>query len=757
MGEVYRATDTRLGRDVAIKVLPTDVASRSDRLARFEREAKAVASLNHPNIVVLYSIEEAGEVRFLTMELVEGKSLDHYLEAGGLPVPRVLEIVGALADALVAAHDRGIVHRDLKPANVMITRDGRVKMLDFGLAKLSAAEAVTDASETITVAAPISALGQVVGTVPYMAPEQVRGEPADARTDLFSLGVMLYEMLTGTRPFVGATVADLGSAILRDAPPPLLDVRANLPRDLDRIVTRCLEKDRERRLQTAKDLRNELDFVRRSLESGTSGSSASRVPTAPVPSKHAAPLKEAPSIAVLPFVNRSRNEEDEYFADGLADELLTVLAKIRGLRVAARTSSFRFKGVHEDTAVIGEKLNVATILEGSLRKSGNRVRISVQLVKVADGYHLWSETYDRTLDDIFAVQDDIAQSVVKELRTTLLGDAPDSKASGDARIEVAAAAKGRGTDTEAHRLFLQGRYLVNRSVTQDVASGIDYLERAVELDPTNAVAWAVLAGARTLTGITGMGPLDENIDLARAAARRALELEPHLAEAHLAMAGPQQWYDFDWDAAERSVRRALELAPSSADALRAAGMLAVARGRGEEGLTLFRRAVERDPLSVSAYIFYGRACATMGQAAEAEAALRKALEFAPNANGVHSGLGVILYHQERFDEALAAALREPAEWARLTSLAIVYHGLGRDADSELALSQLIERHGHEAAFQVAEVHAVRGDIDGAFRWLDTAYAQRDSGLIGVKLNRLLRPLHGDPRWWALHAKLGVAD
>jgi len=420
MGEVYRASDSRLGRDVAIKVLPSDVACNPDRLARFEREARAVASLNHPNIVVLHSIEEADGVRFITMELVDGAGLDQSVVPAGLPIARVIEIGLCVSDALIAAHDRGIVHRDLKPANVMITREGRVKMLDFGLAKLSVSGTPADRSETVTVDSPMSTVGQVLGTVPYMAPEQLRGETADARTDLFATGVMLYELLSGTRPFGGPTLADLTSAILRDDPTPVASLRPEVPPDLERIVSSCLEKDRDRRPQTARDLRGDLEVARRKLESGAVHVAAAGAVTSSMAAH--AQTDATPSIAVLPFVNRSSDEDDEYFADGLADELLTVLAKIRGPRVAARTSSFRFKGVHDDTAVIGRKLNVATILEGSVRKSGKRVRISVQLVKVSDGYHLWSETYDRTFEDIFAVQDDIAQSVVGELRSALLGE-----------------------------------------------------------------------------------------------------------------------------------------------------------------------------------------------------------------------------------------------------------------------------------------------------------------------------------------------
>ncbi len=366
MGEVYRARDPRLGREVALKVLPEAVASRHDWLARFEREAKTVAALNHPHIVTIHSIEEAGAIRFLTMELVDGQSLDELLAPGGLPLPRALELSIALADALAAAHGKGIVHRDLKPGNVMLTRDGRVKVLDFGLAKLEE-RPPRPGSDTLpgtlalTVDSPISTAGQVMGTVPYMAPEQIRGEAVDARADLFAFGIMLYELVSGRRPFAGKTLADVSSAILRDAPAPIQTVRPGLPRALDRIIGRCLEKDRERRFQSARDVRNELELVRREVES------EARSP---------ARAAEGPSIAVLPFANMSADPENEYFSDGLSEELLNVLAKNAGLKVAGRTSSFAFKGRHEDLREIGHKLGVATLLEGSVRKAGNRVRIT---------------------------------------------------------------------------------------------------------------------------------------------------------------------------------------------------------------------------------------------------------------------------------------------------------------------------------------------------------------------------------------------
>src|SRR5262249_14306734 len=351
MGGVYRGPNSRTGRDIAIKLLPESLASSPDRLARFEREAKTVANLNHPNIVTLHSFEDVGGVRFLTMELVEGRDLTSMIVPGGLPLSQVLDVAIPLADALVAAHERRVVHRDLKPANVMLTRDGRVKVLDFGRAKLMEIDADLKLTGAVSGPSHIAESGTIVGTAPYMAPEQIRGEEVDARTDLFSFGILVYELATGRRPFTGRTVADVSSAILRDQVPSLANTRADIPPNLEHLVERCLEKHPRERVQTALDVANELRSVKRTLERGS-----------PAPPKSSS--EKVASVAVLPFVNRSASADDEYFSDGLADELLNVLAKIKGLRVIARASAFQFKGKNEDIPTIGSKLNVATVLDG---------------------------------------------------------------------------------------------------------------------------------------------------------------------------------------------------------------------------------------------------------------------------------------------------------------------------------------------------------------------------------------------------------
>lgn len=744
MGEVYRARDLRLGREVAIKVLPAGAASSPDRLSPFEREARTVAGLNHPNIVTLFSVENADGIRFLTMELVDGQPLSTLITPGGLPLSRLLEIAVPMADALVAAHERGVVHRDLRPGNVMVSREGRVKVLDFGLAKMGAGP-VLDSVATVTVTAGATRLdeGKAVETAPYMAPEQIRGEQVDARADIFSLGIILYELIAGRRPFSGATPADVRSAILRDAPEDIARVRADLPSEMVRIVDRCLEKDRRERFQTALDVYNELRRIKQAHEQGERRASAGPE------------SRGVASIAVLPFANRSASEEDEYFSEGLADELLNVLAKIRGLRVAARSSAFSFKGKQATIVEIGRALNVSTLLEGSVRKAGNHVRISVDLVKVSDGYHLWSETYDRTLEDIFAVQDDIAHSVVKELRTTLLGEDADSKASGEVEAEVARAATGRASDPEAQRLFFLARYLIERYTREATAKAVEHLNEAVTLDSDFALAWAELSRAHALGADRGWTSVEDGYRRAREAARRAHSLEPDLPEAHAAIAWIHLTYDWDWRRAQASVSRAVELAPGNTMALRAASWLAMCMGRVEEAIGFQRRALERDPLSAAAHGNLGIVLHAADRFTEADAAYRHGLELAPQSSCMHALLSLTLVAQSRGEEALAEAMREPHEGYRLWALAIVHDALGHGMESDATLRELAEKHAVDAAIQIAQVHGARGEIDAAFEWLERAYEQRDGGITEMRPNPRFRSLHGDARWAALLKRMGL--
>ncbi|TMH68273.1 MAG: tetratricopeptide repeat protein [Betaproteobacteria bacterium] len=451
----------------------------------------------------------------------------------------------------------------------------------------------------------------------------------------------------------------------------------------------------------------------------------------------------------------SDDQANEYFADGVAEELLNVLSKIRGLRVASHTSAFSFKGSKVDIPTVAQKLNVSTILEGSVRKAGKRVRITVQLVQVATDSHLWSATYDRELEDIFAVQDDIAQSVVKELRSALLGEKQDSSASAAVKAEVRVAARGRGENAEAYRLYLQGRSLVARRTQASVATGIEHFRQAVSLEPEYALAWAALAYAQTVEAGTGWMPYEEGYGRARKAAERALALEPDLAEGHVALGLIRMGYDWDWPGADASMRRALDLAPGNADVVFAAAGVTGNVGRLDESIALCRRAIALDPLNVHGHRYLGIYSLHADSLEQAEAALKEALELNPLGGMTYRSLGEVYLVQGRFPEALAAFEKESHDGFRLLGLAAAYHALRRKAPSSAALEQLSELPVH--AYLNAQANAYCGNVDLAFEWLERAYAQRNAGLCQMKFQPLLRNLHSDPRWQLFLKKMGLAD
>ena len=802
MGEVFLAEDLNLGRKIALKVLPASMASDPDRLARFQREARAIAALNHPHIVTLYAVEEEEGTHFLTMELVEGQSLDRGIPPGGLPLTQVFDIGIALADALAAAHEKGVIHRDVKPANVAVTVDGRVKVLDFGLAKLAVGAPpgpLVSTGPTLAGPSPddLTVAGTVVGTVPYMSPEQVKGRDVDARTDIFSLGVVLYELATGRRPFGGDTPAETLSAILRDEPRPLGEARPDTPRHLARIVEQCLRKDPDSRFQTAKDVRNQLRDLRREIESGAGGaesvpgSGAGATPGTPTPVPGAAPAMlrgsatapstrgrltgllaalagvalvfialgaywlagrhaagrgpatpasaEATSIAVLPFADLSAARDQQYFADGLSEEMIDLLAKIPRLRVIGRTSSFQFKGKDADLRDIGRRLGVQHLLEGSVRKDGDRLRIGVQLIRAADGTQLWSQRYDRTLDDVFKVQDEIAGAVAGAMKVTLLAgtlEGRESTASG-----------------EAHNLFLQGEYFRQLRSKADYERAIAAYEKALELEPRYAPAWAGLASTYVRQLSDALIPTETGFTLARDAAKRALDLDPSLAMAHATLARVHQLQGRDWAAAEAELKQALDLDPGNIPAKAIAGLQSQTLGHFEEAMRLHREILDRDPLNTNAYGNLGLAAYYAGRLPEAEAAFRRKLELNPTGASTGYALGRVLLARGRLDSAEAAFKAEPAEGWRLAGLALVYHATGRKAAADATLQDLTRRLGSDWAWNIAEAHAYRGDIDEAFAWLERAYVQGDTGLSEIMGAPLLKSLESDPRYKPFLRKL----
>src|SRR5271157_3991452 len=482
MGEVYRATDMKLGRDVALKVLPAEMAHDPERLARFRREAKALAQLDHPNIVTIHSVEESDGVHFLTMQLVEGQPLDRLIPAGGLPVEQIVEIASALADALAAAHEKGIVHRDLKPANVMVSNEGRVKVLDFGLAKDVRGANLGDATLT---SASQTQVGVVMGTPAYMSPEQTSGRPLDHRTDIFSMGVVLHEMATGRRPFEGTSSAELVSAILRDTPPSVTDVRPDLPSDLARIVRRCLEKDPRHRLQTARDVSNEFRDMARTASRPTSVSTAAPR-MAPPPNSGAARADEGFWVAVLPFKHGGSNADLAALADGLTDDTITALSKFSYLRVIARSSSSRYAGQSVDVRTAGKELNARYVMEGTLRQAGSRLRLAVQLVDTVSGAHLWAENYERAFsaETTFELQDDLVPRIVSTV-ADMNGVLPRS---------MSEALRSRNPEElSPYEAVLRSFGYPERGTPEELVAARSGLNEAVRKAPANADAWAMLS------------------------------------------------------------------------------------------------------------------------------------------------------------------------------------------------------------------------------------------------------------------------
>ncbi len=623
MGEVFRATDTKLGRDIALKVLPADVASSPERLERFRREARSLAALDHPNIVMVHSVEEADGVQFLTMQLVEGDTLSRRIPDGGMAVEQIYDVATALAGALGVAHEKGIIHRDLKPANVMLTREGTVKVLDFGLAKMTGVEGAAPGSDLPTEVH--TRAGVVLGTVPYMSPEQVSGLTVDYRSDLFSLGILLYEMATGSRPFAGRSSAELSSAILRDTPPDVCQVRDGFPEQLDRIIFRCLEKEPSARFQDARDLGRALADAQSSgiepvvpARSPSDGSAArSRGRTAAVasaallavaagyflvlqlggPSDPLAeigdnpapsPLLETPSIAVLAFDNLSGDSEQDYFGDGMAAEILNALASVPDLRVAARSSALSFKGRDVDVRTIGEQLNVAHVVEGSIRISGSRLRIAAQLVNAVDGYQLWSQSFDREMTDIFTIQEEIAQAIVGQLRAHLgIGMAVPTETS---LVQP-------GTENlEAYNAFLRGWYQLGTYSLEATRDSIQAFEAAIAADPDFAGAYGALAMA--WANLHVWVPFDEVAAPMKEAFDRALELDPDQSGALAAKAAHTLRTSWDWRTAEELYLRAIEGESQDAFALDFyAAVQLCSTGRIDEAKAAYLEALEADPLN----------------------------------------------------------------------------------------------------------------------------------------------------------------
>jgi adenylate cyclase len=588
MGVVWKAFDTSLDREVALKLLSESFAEDPAKLDRLEAEAKTIAALNHPHIVTLYSIEKADGSRFLTMELVSGRTLAELIPADGLPFDEVMKIAVPVADAVSAAHRRGIVHRDLKPRNIMVDAEGRVKVLDFGLAKSPPPLASEDLSDRTTRTFAGTALS---GTLAYMSPEQLQAEPSDPRTDVFSLGVVLYEMATGRRPFEAKSSAELITAILRDTPIPPTRLRPGLPGEMDRLIARCLEKEPRYRLQSAVDVGWELEQLQ---------SEARRAKTR--------------AVAVLPFVDLSREKDQDYLCDGLAEEILIALSKLEGLRVSSRAASFRFRSRDADVRETGRRLGVEAIVHGSVRQAGERLRVAVELVNVADGFEIWTDIFDRGMEDVFAVQDEIAQRVVRALGVSL------------SETEREALGKPAAADVRAFDFYLQARkffYLYSR---KSMRFALELFERAIALDPAYARAWSGIADCCAFLYLN-VGRRLEDAERADAASRRALELDHGLAQAHASRGTALSLLERH-EEAEKAFEAASRLEPDLFEARYFFARSAFARGDLENAVRQYEAAMRARPEDYQSPLLVGQILEDVGRTAEAQAVRRRGVRVA---------------------------------------------------------------------------------------------------------------------------------
>jgi eukaryotic-like serine/threonine-protein kinase len=749
MGEVYRAKDVRLGRPVAIKVLRPESASSRERLARFEQEARTASALNHPNVVTIYDIGQVGETRYIAMEFVEGRTIRDLLENGPLPASRILDYGTQMAEALAKAHAAGIVHRDLKPENVMVTADGLVKVLDFGLAKLTPAEAqVSTGGPTAQTAA-----GILIGTVQYMSPEQARSPKVDHRSDQFTLGLILYEMATGRRAFPRDSVSGTLAAILFEEPEPVSTLNPNISEGLQRVIATSLRKDPHERFATTGELARALAALR-----GGPSVFESRLET--VVMAEAAPVVQQASVAVLPFVDMSPQKDQEYFCDGMAEELINALSQIPGLRVVSRTSSFQFKGRSDDARTIGQRLGVRTLLEGSVRTAGERMRIGARLTSAADGYHLWSSQYDRELKDVFAVQEEIAGSILAALRVTLGG------------ADVAPLVAPRTGAPEVYKLYLKGRHEWNKRTEDGLLRSLEYFQEAIDRDPGYARAYAGLADSYALLGVYGIRPPSEVMPKARATAVRALEeavdvapagkADAGLAAVHTTLGCVNAVYDWSWAEAERHFKQAITLDSRypTAHQWYATNVLAPMR-RFEEATAEIRLAQESDPLSPAIQASLGLVHCFAGRPADAAAELESTLETDAGFAMGHFFLGQAYLQMGRTDDAIAAIGRasrlSPSSVEFRAGLGNACARAGQPVRARQTLDELKRLRGERyvSAALVAEVHAGLGEDEEALVWLGEAQRERAPELCWIGVRPTFDCLRGLPAFAELVRAIGL--
>ena len=798
MGEVFLADDTELERLVALKVLPEDLANDAERMRRFVQEAKSASALNHPNIITIYEIGKTDNTHFIATEFIEGETLHNRLKSEVMSLKSVLDIAIQVTSALDAAHRSGIVHRDIKPENVMIRPDGLIKVLDFGIAKLTEKKAEpVDAEAATAIKAEGTSPGMIIGTAAYMSPEQARGKNIDARTDIFSFGIVLYEMLTGRQPFEGESAMDVIGSVLNKEPVPIQQLFPEVPQEIRRIISKTLKKDREERYQTAKDLLIDLKDVKQDLaiqnklertsepkreERGTqilsattadvvhTTSSAEYVANEIKSHKFALGIglmvlllafaasgywyfagrstKQIESIAVLPFVNESGNADIEYLSDGMTESLINSLSQLPNMKVIARASAFRYKGKDVDLAKIAKELNVQAVVNGRITQRGDTLSISVDLTDTHNNTQLWGKQFTKKSADIFAVQEEIARQIMDSLRVRLTG------------VQEEFLTKRHTDNEEAYKLYLQGRFHWNKR-NQSLKKAVEYFRQAIEKDPNYALAYAGLAETYALLGEYGVEPARESAPKGKAAALKALEIDPNLAEAYTALAYIKTDYEWDFEGAEKDFLSAIELNPKYATARQWYGEYLTQMARFDEAAAQIGKAQEFDPLSPVINEQMSGLLMFQGQYDKALASSRKTLELDPNFPAAHSNIGWAYEQKKMFDEAFASyqkgmvvagedrqkivALEEAYKKGRWKGYLQKYLEFTKDEFNQ----------DKKSAGSIAENYALLGDYEEALKWLERSYENREDAMAWLKVATAYNPMRSDPRFTDLLRRTGL--